>query len=122
MTLTSECPNGWVHIRFIPVYHSDWTDEELLEYARDCVFYGTAQTSLNPEVPAPMVRTYDPFVSIEVQVSGPYNDNMDRLKACDEILVKWIRDLKAGLGLPFDRNQLFRNTAEYNPVYLQVPL
>ncbi|KAJ5107318.1 hypothetical protein N7456_003993 [Penicillium angulare] len=105
MTLTSECPDGWVHIMFFHGFNSDWDDLELLEYARDCVFIGSCDTSLEYEIPTSTV-------------TGPYNDNMDRLRACDDRLVNWIREFKRGRGLPFDRNELFK----MGPVYLQVPL
>lgn len=122
MTLTSEVKNAWVHIQFHPAYHSDWTDSELLDCARDAVFYGTAQTSLNPQIPANITPSRGPVLSIEVIPSGPYNDNMDRLAACDKVLVEWIQDLRSGLGVPFDRLVLFSNSHILTPIHVRLGL
>lgn len=120
MTLTSEVENAWVHIQFHPTHHSDWTDAELLDCARDSVFYGTAQTSLTPQVPVNITPNWGPVLSIEVIPTGPYNDNMDRLAACDKVLVKWAQDLRKGLGVPFDREVLFSDSHILTPIHVRL--
>ncbi|KAJ6037192.1 hypothetical protein N7540_001471 [Penicillium herquei] len=103
MTLTSEAPFAWVHIRFMTVVHSKCTDEELLHFCDDSVYYGDVKTTLTSDLPYCLARACDPVLSIEVHPAEPYNDPMDRQNACAIVLAKWLRDLKKGLGLPFDR-------------------
>ncbi|KAJ5629908.1 hypothetical protein N7528_003565 [Penicillium herquei] len=124
MTLTSEAPFAWVHIRFMPVVHSKYSDEELLYFCSDSVFCGEpdVQTTLLSDLPPCFACASDPVLSIEVRPPPPYNDTMDRHKACELVLNKWIKDLKKGLGLPFDRRELFRDTYYLTPVQIKLAL
>ncbi|KAJ5713019.1 uncharacterized protein N7483_010200 [Penicillium malachiteum] len=120
MTLTSEAPFAWVHIRFMTVVHSKFTDEDLLYFCEDSVYCGEVMTTLTSDLPRSLARASDPVLSIEVHPDGRYNDPMDRQNACAPVLANWILDLKKGLGLPFDRYYLFRDSFYLTPVQIKL--
>ncbi|KAJ5786380.1 uncharacterized protein N7503_011592 [Penicillium pulvis] len=109
-------PHMWVHVRFNTTRDKDKTDRDLLEYICDEVLHGTTWESSTHdiEIDCMLKMISDPILSIEVPGPFPHDNFIDRLITCDKMMEQWSEQLDRGLGLPFDRRELFKAPGKWN--------
>ncbi|KAJ5938103.1 hypothetical protein N7454_004445 [Penicillium verhagenii] len=95
----------YCHLRFSWRRDIRLTDLGLILYARRSIAGGYGWFDLDPMPGQFILDTGEPTLSFHV--SGTFMDEQDQYRAADNILARWEADLRAGLPLAFNRDELF---------------